>query len=104
MMEAFQEDDAPLWNIISYTSGVSGACWSLGSTHFLIFSFIERTEFILIAQVLYTIADMNAAFLLDHFSQIAGHHPMGAAAANIVLHSIEGAYFLFGPILHKLVS
>lgn len=75
-----------LWPLISYTSGVSGSCWTLAS--------------------LYTHANLSTSELLRHYVALASEetHPMSLQAFDRVARSRRGSYFLFGPLLRKMAE
>ncbi|KAK0532205.1 hypothetical protein OC834_002692 [Tilletia horrida] len=82
LIEVLQDEADGLWDLVFYAAGVSGSCWSLGA--------------------LYSIAQGNAASLLEHFSHTSADHPLSATAINAVARSPKGIYFQLGPIVQKM--
>lgn len=74
---------AGLWDLITWTSGVSGSCWTLGS--------------------LYTHCELSTDALLEHYRRVTQErlHPMSLQAFDIVARSPRGNHHLFGPLLRK---
>ncbi|CAO1621813.1 unnamed protein product [Sympodiomycopsis kandeliae] len=72
-----------LWNLTTWTSGVSGSCWTLGS--------------------LYTHCRLSTLELMEHYRRLTSEqmHPMSLAAFSLVARSRRGNAFLFGPLLRK---
>lgn len=72
-----------LWNLLAWTSGVSGSCWTLAS--------------------LYTHCQLSTDTLLEHYRRVTSEqiHPMSMQAFDLVARSRRGNAFLFGPLLRK---
>lgn len=82
MQNKDQSGAAGLWDLCAYVAGVSGSCWTIGG--------------------LYSVANMNATFLIDRFSKSSTHHPLSMTAIDSVARSANGIYFQLAPILQKI--
>ncbi|KAH8700100.1 putative cytosolic phospholipase A2 [Talaromyces proteolyticus] len=74
-----------LWDLVTYVSGVSGACWSIASY--------------------YTFAETNIDHMLIHFKQrLSPYHPLSDEAIRMTLTATNGPYNTLGPLILKHIS
>jgi phospholipase A2 len=74
-----------LWDLLTYTSGVSGSCWALGAY--------------------YTFGEASVGRVLDSCKRrFSPHHPLSVEAIRSVLSSPCGPYAILGPLVQKQKS
>lgn len=75
-----------LWDILTWTAGVSGSCWTLAGY--------------------YTFSGQSVSKLIKHYFSVAREltHPLSLRALNTVARSSQGVYYLLGPLIRKTGS
>jgi phospholipase A2 len=74
-----------LWDLITYTAGVSGACWTMAAY--------------------YTFAGASWEHVLEHCkTRLAPYHPLADEAIRMTLTAMNGPYNTLGPLVQKHYS
>ena len=78
-----EAESTGLWQCVTWSSGVSGSCWTLAAY--------------------YTIANCSTEVLIAHLLAMANEeaHPMSIQAMDRVARSSRGIYYLLAPLLRK---